>query len=91
MDRSCIVMICFDLPTTTAVQRRSYRRFRTFLLGRGYHPIQKSIYFKLLHYRGSLGSEIKAVKADRSSDFKAGLFKHDFGLRQRDRSFLLPG
>lgn len=68
MDRSCIVMICFDLPTTTAAQRRSYRRFRTFLLKRGYHPIQKSIYFKLLHYRGSLGSEIKAVKADSPKD-----------------------
>ena len=78
MDRSCIVMLCFDLPTTTVVQRR---RFRTFLLSRGYHPIQKSIYFKLLHYRSSLESEITAVKADSPKDgniFVLPIAKRDF-------------
>lgn len=63
MDRSCIVVLCFDLPSKTAAQKRSYRRFRAFLLARGYHPLQKSIYFKLLHYRSSLNAEVSAVKA----------------------------
>lgn len=41
------VIIFFDLPTETAVDRRNYRKFRTFLIRSGFIMMQESVYSKL--------------------------------------------
>ena len=38
----------FDLPTETAADRRSYRRFRKLLIRNGFIMMQESVYCKLL-------------------------------------------
>lgn len=41
------VLVFFDLPVTSASQRRSYTKFRKFLLANGFVMMQESIYSKL--------------------------------------------
>lgn len=41
------VIVLFDLPVTTTVQRREYTRFRKFLLKSGFVMQQESVYSKL--------------------------------------------
>ena len=41
------VIVLFDLPVTTATQRREYTRFRKFLLKSGFVMQQESVYSKL--------------------------------------------
>jgi CRISPR-associated protein Cas2 len=41
------VMVFFDLPVETRVQRREYRYFRNFLLKSGFLMMQESVYSKL--------------------------------------------
>lgn len=40
-------MVFFDLPVTTAAERRAASRFRNFLLSDGYHMIQYSVYARV--------------------------------------------
>lgn len=42
------VLVMFDLPVTTASQRREYTRFRKFLIKNGYLMLQESVYTKLV-------------------------------------------
>lgn len=41
------VLVFFDLPTLTAINRREYRRFRRFLIKNGFIMLQESVYSKL--------------------------------------------
>ena len=41
------LIVFFDLPMDTAPQRRSYARFRKYLVKNGYLMMQKSVYSKL--------------------------------------------
>lgn len=41
------VFVMFDLPVETAEERRSYTRFRKFLMKNGFIMMQESIYSKL--------------------------------------------
>lgn len=41
------VMIFFDLPVETCIQRREFRNFRKFLLKSGFLMMQESVYSKL--------------------------------------------
>ncbi len=41
------VIVMFDLPTETALQRRHYRWFRKFLINDGFVMMQESIYTKI--------------------------------------------
>ena len=41
------VIVLFDLPVTTAAQRREYTRLRKFLLKSGFVMQQESVYSKL--------------------------------------------
>lgn len=47
MNRYMRLLVMFDLPVTTAVQRRAATRFRNFLLNDGYSMMQFSIYVRL--------------------------------------------
>lgn len=41
-------IVFFDLPVTTAVQRKRYAQFRKFLIKDGFLMMQQSVYAKLL-------------------------------------------
>lgn len=41
------IVVFFDLPVITAEQRRSYIKFRKFLLKTGFMMLQESVYCKL--------------------------------------------
>lgn len=41
------VIVFFDLPVETSVQRRNYTRFRKFLIKSGFIMMQESVYTKL--------------------------------------------
>lgn len=42
------MLVMFDLPTETAEERRSYRKFRKALIKNGFIMLQESVYCKLL-------------------------------------------
>lgn len=42
------MIVFFDLPTETSMDRRNYRRFRKFLIQSGFLMLQESVYCKLL-------------------------------------------
>lgn len=42
------MLVLFDLPTETSVDRRNYRRFRKLLVDNGFLMMQESVYCKLL-------------------------------------------
>ena len=41
------LIVFFDLPTETSIQRRQYAQFRKYLVKNGYLMMQKSVYSKL--------------------------------------------
>ena len=41
------VLVFFDLPVLTSVNRRAYAKFRRFLLKNGFLMLQESVYCKL--------------------------------------------
>lgn len=45
--REMRAFVMFDLPVETAEERRSYTRFRKFLMKNGFIMMQESIYSKL--------------------------------------------
>lgn len=49
------IVIFFDLPVNTALQRKEYRRFRKFLIQEGYLMLQESVYIKLVVDDGNMG------------------------------------
>lgn len=42
------LVVFFDLPVLTAAQRKSYRKFRKFLIKDGYVMMQESVYSKMV-------------------------------------------
>lgn len=42
------LLVFFDMPVLTAVQRKRYAQFRKFLIKDGYLMLQKSVYSKLV-------------------------------------------
>lgn len=42
------MLVFFDLPTETAIQRRNYSKFRKTLIKNGFIMMQESVYCKLL-------------------------------------------
>lgn len=41
------VVVLFDLPTETSLDRRQYRYFRKFLISEGFMMMQESVYSKI--------------------------------------------
>ena len=42
------LVVFFDLPTDTSLQRREYRQFRKFLIRSGFVMMQESVYSKIV-------------------------------------------
>ena len=56
------LIVFFDLPIETAVQRKGYRQFRKFLIKDGYLMMQKSVYSKIVLDGQSAESAISRLK-----------------------------
>lgn len=54
----------YDLPVKTAAERKQNQSFHKKLIRKGYSPVQKSVYARLLHSRTLLRGELKALKED---------------------------
>ena len=50
------VLVMFDLPTETSLQRKNYRKFRKTLIKNGFIMMQESVYVKLAMNQGSVKS-----------------------------------
>ena len=59
------LVVFFDLPVETAAQRKSYRRFRKFLIKDGYLMIQESVYSKLVMDGAIAQAAITRLKKNR--------------------------
>lgn len=59
--RSNFVMLFFDLPSKTALEKKAYRGFVNHLKKNGYRRIQKSIFVKHLRNTGSIRSELLLI------------------------------
>lgn len=57
------IVLFFDLPVETALQRRSYRQFRQRLIKEGFLMLQESVYVKLVINRQTMNLEIERVKS----------------------------
>lgn len=61
------VFVFFDLPVDTAMQRKSYRLFRKYLLKEGYLMLQESVYAKLVVNDAQAGAAIARLHGHRPS------------------------
>lgn len=52
------VIVFFDLPTLTSEDKRQYRKFRKFLLKKGFVMMQESVYSKIA-LNGSVAESIE--------------------------------
>ena len=56
------VLIMFDLPTETSLQRKNYRKFRKALIKNGFIMMQESVYVKLAMNQGSADLIVKSIR-----------------------------
>ena len=56
------VLVMFDLPTETSIQRRNYRKFRKSLIKNGFIMMQESVYVKLAMNQGSADLIVKSIR-----------------------------
>ena len=56
------VMVFFDLPTLTSMDKREYRQFRKFLINRGFVMVQQSVYSKLALNQTAAKNIVASVK-----------------------------
>ena len=53
------LLVFFDLPTITSLDKKEYRQFRKFLIKDGFIMMQESVYSKLALNQSVLNSEMK--------------------------------
>lgn len=61
------LIVFFDLPVDTALQRKSYRVFRKFLIKDGYLMMQESVYSKMVLDGAAAESAITRLRKNRPS------------------------
>lgn len=64
------IIVMFDLPMDTAVERKDYAIFRKYLIKSGFLMLQKSVYCKLAQNSVAAESLVAAVRRNKP---KAGL------------------
>ncbi len=62
------IIVMFDLPVYTDVERRNYRKFRKFLIKGGFLMLQESIYCKLAQNSTAAEALIGNVKKNAPDD-----------------------
>lgn len=58
------ILVFFDLPVKTTSDRRAASRFRSFLLGDGYHMIQYSFYARVCNGVDAVNKHKLRLKAN---------------------------
>lgn len=56
------ILLFFDLPVTTALNRRNYRRFVKHLKKNGFAMMQESVYVKMCLNQSSANLSINTIK-----------------------------
>lgn len=59
------VIVFFDLPTESLDDKREYRKFRKFLIKKGFLMMQESVYSKLALNTTVADSIVQAVKSNK--------------------------
>ncbi len=59
------VMVLFDLPTDTSVDRHNYSKFRRFLIKNGFMMMQESVYIKLAINQNAATSIVDIIKKNK--------------------------
>ena len=59
------VIVFFDLPTESLSDKREYRRFRKFLIKRGFLMMQESVYSKLAMNQTVANAVMEAIRANK--------------------------
>ena len=59
------VIVFFDLPTESLGDKREYRRFRKFLIKRGFLMMQESVYSKLAMNQTVANAVMEAVRVNK--------------------------
>ena len=62
------VILFFDLPTETLENKREYRKFRKFLIKKGFLMMQESVYCKLALNQTVASAVVSAVKNNKPKD-----------------------
>ena len=62
------ILVMFDLPVTTAAYRRSYTKFRKYLIKNGFLMLQESVYCKLAQNSVVAGSIIENIKKNKPEE-----------------------
>ena len=62
------IIVMFDLPVETLENKREYRRFRKFLIKKGFLMMQESIYGKLALNQTMAGLIANSVKENKPSE-----------------------
>ena len=56
------VIVFFDLPTQTLEDKREYRKFRKFLIKKGFLMMQESVYCRLVLNQTVASAVVTAIK-----------------------------
>ena len=59
------VLVFFDLPTESLEDKREYRKFRKFLIKKGFLMLQESVYCKLALNQTVATSIVKSVRENK--------------------------
>lgn len=59
------LLVFFDLPVESAMQRKEYRLFRKFLIKDGYLMMQESVYAKLVVNEGAASASVMRLRKHR--------------------------
>ena len=62
------IILFFDLPTESLENKREYRRFRKFLIKKGFLMLQESVYCKLALNQTVAKAVVSAVKSNKPKD-----------------------
>jgi len=62
------IILFFDLPTESLEDRREYRKFRKFLIKKGFLMLQESVYCRLVLNQTVAKAVVSAVKNNKPKD-----------------------
>ncbi len=57
-----VMLVMYDLPVKTALERKQNLRFHKKIIKRGYNIVQKSVYAKLIRNKELIKSELKELR-----------------------------
>lgn len=62
------IIVMFDLPVTTAAYRKSYTKFRKYLIKSGFLMMQESVYCKLAQNSTAANSIVDSIRKNKPEE-----------------------